>query len=695
VARLSIAFRKAGFAVEAVAPTRHPIHKMHSPDCTFPYRPTAPRESLGQAIEASRPQLIVPCDDRVVAHLHELHKVSARIFDRADPFSIAALIETSLGSPTSYVLLRSRRLLGRLSGLPDVHIPQTDPIESLRQLRDWAGKRGLPAVLKLDGSWGGRDVILIREGAAIAPAFLKMRFHRSALRRLKGALFSGDIEPLFAHRRALEAGVIVQSFVAGRLANCAIACWRGEVLASIAVEVVRSQAAFGMATVVRPVEGQAMIAAAQSIARHLQLSGLCGFDFVLDNDKKQANLIEINPRPTQINHLSHGAGADLLSPLRCALSGQTIEAGIAAKPFDEIALFPQEWRRDQFSPFLSSGFHDVPYEEPELLKFYGYKSAAGIPISDGVLTSEYGMGTPSQKLVPLMNSNKLSASDEAAPLSCKAVQLRAGDRTAPLFLFPGVDSDPDELRNLAGSFRNGRAVFGLRMDCLAKDGASIATVAEMASQAVKTIRAIQPTGPYHLVGYSFGGLVAFAVAQLLYEGKNEVGLLALMGTPISQRYWPLPTLLRSIAKRTMRHLGIIARLPPETAMPLLVQRAARLALLFGERLVLNFLLKQRAPSSAVRRRHLSGRIAMELYRPGFYPGTLTFLKSGHDQEFFCDFSRLWRRHAAVLETYTFPTDHLGLVSDPNVLSLVAERLDGCLSASLPVEGGRSCESLHH
>ncbi|MGA2794538.1 MAG: ATP-grasp domain-containing protein [Roseiarcus sp.] len=302
--------------------------------------------------------------------------------------------------------------------MPDVHIPQTDPIESLRELRDWAGKHGLPAVLKLDGSSGGLDVILVRNGAAISTAFLKMRLRRSALRRLKAAIFSGDVEPLFAHQRTPAGGVSVQSFVAGRLANCAIACWRGEVLASIAVEVVRHRAPFGIATVVRPVEGQALIAAARSIARHLQLSGLCGFDFVLDDDKKQAKLIEINPRATQIDHLSWGAGNSLPSALRRALSGQTIEAGIAAEPPGEIALFPQEWQRDPHSQFLSSAFHDVPYEEPELIKFYGYDSTAGAS------SRTNAKGIPgAEKPVPLMDSNPL-ASDEAAPSSCKAFQLR-------------------------------------------------------------------------------------------------------------------------------------------------------------------------------------------------------------------------------------------------------------------------------
>ena len=33
---------------------------------------------------------------------------------------------------------------------------------------------------------------------------------------------------------------------------------------------------------------------------------------------------------------------------------------------DTIALFPQEWIRDSGSPFLASGYHDVPWQEPQL-----------------------------------------------------------------------------------------------------------------------------------------------------------------------------------------------------------------------------------------------------------------------------------------------------------------------------------------
>lgn len=372
IGRLAIAFQRAGFAVDAVAPAGHPIHRMRSPDRTFIYRPTSAYISFREAIDASRPELLVPCDDRIVGHLHRLHEASAQSKD-VDSLALAALIESSLGPPASYDVVAHRRFLASLARLPDVHVPQTDPVETIQQLKNWARQHGLPAVLKLDGSSGGRDVILIREASQIASRFLRMGIHKSALQRVKAAVFNGDVEPFFSPQPFSAAGVSVQSYVAGRLANCAIACWRGEVLASVAVEVTRSRSAFGLATAVRQVGGDAMVAAARSIARHLQLSGLCGFDFVLDDDAKQAKLIEINPRATQISHFPAYEGPDLPTALFHSLSGGTVGNSAKKAPHGEVALFPH-WRRDPKSELLSTAFHDLPYEEPELLRFFGYES---------------------------------------------------------------------------------------------------------------------------------------------------------------------------------------------------------------------------------------------------------------------------------------------------------------------------------
>ena len=104
------------------------------------------------------------------------------------------------------------------------------------------------------------------------------------------------------------------------------------------------------------------------IVRRLGLSGFFGFDFMLETGTGNAYLIEVNPRSTQVGHLSLGAGHDLPAALYAALSGKTVQPSPKITENDTIALFPQEWIRDPESAFLQSAYHDVPWEEPELIR---------------------------------------------------------------------------------------------------------------------------------------------------------------------------------------------------------------------------------------------------------------------------------------------------------------------------------------
>jgi thioesterase domain-containing protein/glutathione synthase/RimK-type ligase-like ATP-grasp enzyme len=656
VARLSIVFHAAGFEVDVIAPQRHPVHNMRSPHRSLRYRSASPRASLKAAIEASRPQLIVPCDDRIVAHLHALHGETAATGNSDGSSWMSKLIESSLGAPQSYNLLRSRSQLGALAGLPDIRVPQTDPVATLRQLREWIGRHGAPAVLKLDGTWGGRDVILIRNSSETALAFLKMQLHRSRTRQLKKALSDRDIEPLLDFVRRPARGVSVQAFVPGRLANCAIACWRGEVLASIAVEVVQRAADFGIATVVRPVVGEAMIATARSISRHLELSGIYGFDFVMDADSQQANLIEINPRATQINHLPFGTGGDFATALRLALEGKARAENAMARDAGEIALFPQEWQRDPTSAYLTSAYHDVPHEEPELTKWYGFEPPLRASAVRGTELAQSGSATAS------------GTSETTGLTSCLVVQLRAGDPTDTLFLLAGVTGDIEEVRELANSLEGPSAIFGLRFEFSSEAAAGLATVDQMAAQAVSEILKIQPSGPYNLCGYSFGGVVAFAAAIGLRKMGSEVALLTLIVAPIAQKFWPMSELVSSVLVRKLARRGV------RGAAAAVARKAAR---------VVRARLGRTAPAARSQASDTSdlGLAVLERYRPGFYPGTLTFLQSAHDKETWCDFGKLWLRHAEAVETYTFPTTHLGIVKDPTTVRLVGQLLDARMNQS--------------
>jgi enterobactin synthetase component F len=50
----------------------------------------------------------------------------------------------------------------------------------------------------------------------------------------------------------------------------------------------------------------------------------------------------------------------------------------------------------------------------------------------------------------------------------------------------------------------------------------------MVADYLDRIRTVQPTGPYHLLGWSFGGAVAHAIAVWLQHQGESVPLLAML-----------------------------------------------------------------------------------------------------------------------------------------------------------------------
>jgi thioesterase domain-containing protein/acyl carrier protein len=71
-------------------------------------------------------------------------------------------------------------------------------------------------------------------------------------------------------------------------------------------------------------------------------------------------------------------------------------------------------------------------------------------------------------------------------------------------------------------------IYGVQARGLGQGAELPGSIAEMACEYLKQIRAVQPRGPYHLLGWSFGGLVAQAMASLAQQEGEEVRLLALL-----------------------------------------------------------------------------------------------------------------------------------------------------------------------
>jgi hypothetical protein len=274
------------------------------------------------------------------------------------------LIEYSLGSRENFSIIQSRSGVLEAAVELGIRVPLTQTVTSEEDLNTWCLDG--PAVLKLDGTWGGAGVAIVDSQTRAVAEF----------RRLSGPVRSGvawkrwliNRHPLalMSWRNRREKGLTIQQFIQGRPANTMCACWQGEVLATATVEVLASQGPTGAAIVVRVLKNEEINQATRLLARKFMFNGFFGLDFILDEKTGDPYLIELNPRSTQLGHLRLPGQGDLAGALIARIKGETLKVPEDCIENPIIALFPQTMNWDPNSVYLTSGHHDMPVEEPVL-----------------------------------------------------------------------------------------------------------------------------------------------------------------------------------------------------------------------------------------------------------------------------------------------------------------------------------------
>jgi hypothetical protein len=361
-----MALAQAGCTVDAVCPSGHPLSRMKAVQRDYAYRGLMPLRSFATAIAASRPDFLISGDELATSQLHQLH-VRERRRGQSGQW-VCELIERSLGAAESFPMVYARSAFIQVARQEGIRAPETEEIANLGEVRKWVARMGFPTVLKANGTSGGEGVRIVHSIEEAEPAFLDLQAPPLLARAAKRALVDQDKSLVWSSLLRQRSVVNAQVFVPGREATSTVACWKGTVLASLHFEVVNKRSSAGPSSVLRLIENAEMSAAAEKTVRRLGLSGIHGFDFMLEEHTGNAHLIEINPRATQVGHLALGPGHDLPAALYSAVSGKPLRTAPKVTESEIIALFPQEWMRDPASAFLTSGYHDVPWEEPELLR---------------------------------------------------------------------------------------------------------------------------------------------------------------------------------------------------------------------------------------------------------------------------------------------------------------------------------------
>ncbi|GGE59806.1 non-ribosomal peptide synthetase [Nesterenkonia cremea] len=132
-----------------------------------------------------------------------------------------------------------------------------------------------------------------------------------------------------------------------------------------------------------------------------------------------------------------------------------------------------------------------------------------------------------QGLAALVESG---AADVAESLRA-VLPLRREGTGNPLFAVHPGSGLSWSFSSLVTHLDTARPILGLQMPGIAPDEpvpTEPATMQELIVQYVDVILSEQPEGPFHLVGWSFGGRLAHAIAAALQERGHEVGTLAVL-----------------------------------------------------------------------------------------------------------------------------------------------------------------------
>ncbi|MGY5123617.1 amino acid adenylation domain-containing protein [Streptomyces nigrescens] len=142
---------------------------------------------------------------------------------------------------------------------------------------------------------------------------------------------------------------------------------------------------------------------------------------------------------------------------------------------------------------------------------------------------ELTIGSLFEAPTPAALSARLDSSGPASEDALDVVlPLRAaGDRPA-LFAFHPAGGLAWCYAGLAARLGPDQPVYGIQARGLVGDEPLPRALSEQAADYVRHLRTVQPHGPYRLLGWSVGGILAHTVAVLLQEAGETVELLALL-----------------------------------------------------------------------------------------------------------------------------------------------------------------------
>jgi amino acid adenylation domain-containing protein len=181
------------------------------------------------------------------------------------------------------------------------------------------------------------------------------------------------------------------------------------------------------------------------------------------------------------------------------------------------------------------GIHEVGLHED----FFDVGGDSLLAVQLGAqIRGTFQMDFPQQRLLEHRTIAQLGAflqegpREAPSPGSPLLVELNRGDaHRRPLFLIHPVGGTVFTYQSLARLLDPSLPIYGVRARGLEPGETPAGNIEAMAALYLESLRTRQPSGPYRLAGHSFGGVVAYEMAQQLLARSEQVEQLVLMDSP--------------------------------------------------------------------------------------------------------------------------------------------------------------------
>ncbi|ARV58502.1 non-ribosomal peptide synthetase [Nostocales cyanobacterium HT-58-2] len=259
------------------------------------------------------------------------------------------------------------------------------------------------------------------------------------------------------------------------------------------------------------------------------------------------------------------------------------------------------------------------------------------------------------------------------------VKIQPKGSKPPLFCIHPLGGEILCYRPLARHLGSDQPVYGLQPLGLDGKQPPLTRVEDMATHYIREIQTIQPNGPYFICGYSFGGTVAFEMAQQLHSQGEKLGLLVMLDTcrPGSEKRSPW-------FMRVFEHINNFLQEGPFYLQKKLVGWREWGTYQIREKYKRLLENSEQLPESD---EHLdiigANDQALRQYNFQTYPGQMTLLRTddkNRDTAVGMQYDPLfgWDELATGgIDVHYIPGSHLSLLEEPDVQTL-AEKLKLCL-----------------